>query len=318
MKTLPFFLCLATAAMPLQAGPGHDHPNEPGACGAMAAGPVVITEVQAANLGLQSVEAQVAELAPTLEVPAVFVLPPERHGKITAPFAGRVTALLSKLGDHVKKDQPLMRVAPLAVGSPSQEIRAPLDGVIFEQDAVIGMPFTPETILMHTGDYSELLARGSFYQSPELTRIAPGQKAVVLLDVFPGEAFEGTVQRVDPGHTEGSPFFHIYALVPNANEKLHPNYRGRMLIETGEKQPVIVVPRLAVLGHLGAKFVFVQTEPLHFERRDVVTGLVSGDRVEIIEGVLPGDVVVTNGHYQLQYTTAAGTEAANDAHDHAH
>ena len=211
-----------------------------------------------------------------------------------------------------------MRVAPLAVGSPAQEIRAPLDGVIFEQDAVIGMPFTPETILMHTGDYRELLARGSFYQSPQLTQIAPGQKAGLLLDVFPGERFEGTVQRVDPGHTEGSPFFHIYTLVPNADDKLHPNYRGRMLIETGEKQPVIVVPRRAVRGRLGAKFVFVQTEPLHFERRDVVTGLVSGERVEIVEGVLPGDVVVTNGHYQLQYTTAAGAEAANDAHDHAH
>ena len=318
MRTIAFILCLTAAAPPLQAGPGHDHPHEPGSGGAVAAGPVVITEAQAANLGLQTAEAQVAELAPVLEVPAVFVLPPERHGKITALFAGRVTALLAKLGDHVKKDQPLMRVAPLAVGSPSQEIRAPLDGVIFEQDAVIGMPFTPETILMHTGDYSELLARGSFYQSPQLTRIAPGQKAVVLLDVFPGEQFEGTVQRVDPGHVEGSPFFHIYALMPNANDKLHPNYRGRMLIETGEKQPVIVVPRLAVLGRLGAKFVFVQTEPLHFERRDVVTGLVSGDRVEIVEGVLPGDVVVTNGHYQLQYTTAAGKEAANDAHDHAH
>ena len=138
MRTLAFILCLAATAGPLRAGPGHDHPNEPGAGGAVAAGPVVITEAQAANLGLETVEADVAELAPTLEVPAVFVLPPERHGKITAPFAGRVTELLAKLGDHVKKDQPLMRVAPLAVGSPSQEIRAPLDGVIFEQDAVIG------------------------------------------------------------------------------------------------------------------------------------------------------------------------------------
>jgi len=55
MKTLLFFLCLATAAMPLQAGPGHDHPNEPGAGGAMASGPVVITEAQAANLGLAAI-----------------------------------------------------------------------------------------------------------------------------------------------------------------------------------------------------------------------------------------------------------------------
>ena len=39
---------------------------------------------------------------------------------------------------------------------------------------------------------------------------------------------------------------------------------------------------------------------------------------EVVEGMLPGDVVVTNGHYQLQYTTAAGAKAANDAHDHAH
>ena len=317
-RSIALAVLLATTSL-LPAGPGHDHPEEPGG-GGTHGGPVELTAQQAANLRLETVEAGVVELAPTLEVPAVFVLPPERHARITAPFAGRVTALLAKLGDHVERDQPLLRVTPLAVGSPPQEIRAPLDGVIFEQDAVIGLPFTPETTLMQTGDYRELLARGSFYQSPELTRIQPGQKAVLLLDVFPGERFEGAVQRVDPGHSEGSPFFHIYALVPNANDKLHPNYRGRMLIETGAAQPVVAVPRRAVLGRLVARFVYVQTEPLHFERRTVQTGLVSGDQVEIIEGVLPGDVVVTNGHYQLQYETggAGGAKPAAEAHDHAH
>lgn len=316
MTSILVAVLLASVSL-LQAGPGHDHPEEPGG-GSMTGGPVELTEQQEANLRLETVEAEVVELAPTLEVPAVFVLPPERHARITAPFAGRVTALLAKLGDHVDRDQPLLRVTPLAVGSPAQEIKAPLDGVIFEQDAVIGLPFTPETTLMQTGDYRELLARGSFYQSPELTRIAPGQKVSVLLDVFPGERFEGAVQRVDPGHSEGSPFFHIYALVPNADDKLHPNYRGRMLIETGAPQLVVVVPRRAVLGRLGAKFVYVQTEPRHFERREVVTGLVSGDRVEIVEGVLPGDIVVTNGHYQLQYTGGAESAGEAGAHDHAH
>ncbi|MEX1045026.1 MAG: efflux RND transporter periplasmic adaptor subunit [Chthoniobacterales bacterium] len=319
MKTILILAVLAAFAVNSHAGPGHDHPEEPGGA-APQGGPVVLTEQQAANLGLQSVEAEIIEIAPTLEVPAVFVLPPERHARITAPFAGRVTAFLAKLGDDVQRDQPLLRVTPLAVGSPPQEIRAPLDGVIFEQDAVIGLPFTPETTLMQTGDYRELLARGSFYQSPELTRIASGQKAVVLLDVFPGERFEGTVQRVDPGHSEGSAFFHIYALVPNPDDKLHPNYRGRMLIETGAPQTVVAVPRGAVLGKLGAKFVYVQTEPLHFERREVVTGLGSGDRVEIVEGVLPGDIVVTTGHYQLQYTAGSGEVAVEAGHgdDHAH
>ena len=320
MRTIMMIWCLAVAAMTLRAGPGHDHPDEPGSGGAAVDGPVVLTATQAANLQLETVEAEITELAPMLEVPAVFVLPPERHARITAPFAGRVTELLAKLGEQVEKGQPLLRVAPLAVGSPPQEIRAPLEGVVFEQDAVIGLPFTPETTLMQTGDYRELLARGSFYQSPELTRVAAGQKAVLLLDVFPGERFEGSVQRVDPGHSEGSPFFHIYALVPNPGDKLHPNYRGRMLIETGAPETVVAVPRRAVLGQLGAKFVFVQTEPLHFERREVVTGLAGGDRVEMVEGVLPGDIVVTNGHYQLQYAAAGGAaEAGAEAgHDHAH
>jgi len=317
MKILLILAALATGLSFLQAGPGHDHPSEPDGA-APQGGPVELTEQQAVNLGLQTVEAEIIELAPTLEVPAVFVLPPERHARITAPFAGRVTALLAKLGDHVHRDQPLLRVTPLAVGSPPQEIKAPLDGVVFEQGAVIGLPFTPETTLMQTGDYRELLARGSFYQSPELTRVAPGQKAVVLLDVFPGERFEGEVQRVDPGHLDGSAFFHIYALVPNPADKLHPNYRGRMLIETGAPQTVVAVPRRAVLGHLNTQFVYVQTEPLHFERREVVTGLASGDRVEIIEGVLPGDLVVTNGHYQLQYTTSGAAPAGDGGHDHTH
>jgi cobalt-zinc-cadmium efflux system membrane fusion protein len=319
MKTHLIILGLLAAVPALRAGPGHDHGEEPGAGGGAHGGPVELSEEQTANLQLETAEAEIVALAPTVEVPAVFVLPPERHARITAPFAGRVTALLAKLGEEVKRDQPLLRVAPLAVGSPAQEIKAPLDGVIFEQDAVIGLPFTAETTLMQTGDYRELLARGSFYQSPELTSIAPGQKAVVLLDVYPGERFEGTVQRVDPGHAEGSPFFHIYALVPNEGDKLHPNYRGRMLVETGAPQDVVVVPRRAVLGRLGGKFVYVETEPRHFERREVVTGLVSGDRVEVVEGVLPGDLVVTNGHYQLQY--AGGGEAAGEAadgHDHAH
>jgi multidrug efflux pump subunit AcrA (membrane-fusion protein) len=317
MKTNLLALVLLASVPLLHAGPGHDHPAEPGGAGGTG-GPVVLSPEQAANLQLATVEAEITELAPMLEVPAVFVLPPERHARITAPFAGRVTELLAKLGDHVRRGQPLLRVTPLAVGSPAQEIKAPLEGVIFDQEAVIGLPFTPETTLMQTGDYRELLARGSFYQSPELTRVAPGQKAVLLLDVFPGERFEGMVQRIDPGHTEGNPFFHIYALVPNPSDKLHPNYRGRMLVETGAPQAVVAVPRRAVLGRLGNQFVYVQTEPLHFERRAVVTGLVSGDRVEIVEGILPGDVVVTNGHYQLQYAATGEDEAAASDHGHAH
>jgi multidrug efflux pump subunit AcrA (membrane-fusion protein) len=319
MSILRYILILAATA-PAYAGSGHEHPTEPGQHGGGTGGPVTLGETQRRNLGLQTAEAAIIELAPSLEVPAVLVLPPERHARITAPFEGRVTALLAKLGEHVKKDQPLLRVTPLAVGSPAQELRAPLDGVIFDQSAVVGTTFKPETTLMQTGDYDELLAQGIFYQSPELTRIRIGQKTSITLDVFPGERFEGEVERIDPGHDEASPFFHIYALIPNREDQLHPNYRARMSVEIGDPQTVIAIPRSAILGSLGRLFVFVESEPGHYERRDVATGMKSGGLVEIVEGILPGDQVVTVGNYQLQYVLPdAGTSEALDAgHGHAH
>lgn len=315
ISTAILLVCLSARVL---AHPGHDHAPEPGETGADR-GTVVISAAQAANLGLQTDKARIAAMAPVLEVPAVLVLPPERHARITAPFAGRVTELMAKLGDEVKKGQPLLRVTPWAVGSPPQELRAAIDGVVFEQSAVIGFSFTAETTLMQTGDYSELLARGNFYQSPELTQIANGQKAVLLLDVFPGDRFVGSVQRVDPGHEEGSPFFHIYALMPNPEGKLRPNYRARMLVETGPAESVVAVPGSAVLGRLGEKFVFVETEPLHFERRAVVPGRTSGGLLEIAGGLQDGEIIVTSGHYQLQYVpTGHDDTMPGDEHGHAH
>lgn len=296
------------------------HPAAPGETDSEARNDVVeLSETQAENLRLQTVEAQISSMAPTLEIPAVLVLSPERHARVTAPFAGRITELMVKLGDEVRKGQALMRVAPLAMGSATQELRAPLDGIVFEQTAVIGLPFTAETTLMQTGDYRELLARGNFYQSPELTQITSGQKVFLLLDVFPNEKFEGTVQRIDPGHEIGSPFFHIYALVPNASKKLRPNYRARMFVEIGPAHPGVSIPSRAILGRLSDSFVFVQTEPLHFERRAVVTGQKAGDAVEILEGVKAGELVVIEGHYQLQYAKAAsqaGAEEGESGHKH--
>lgn len=314
---LPVLVLSLIFANSATAGPGHEHPPEPGQQG-VAGGPVTLSEAQQKNLGLETAEAEIADLVPTVEVPAVLVLPPERHARITAPFEGRVTGLLVKLGDLVRKDQPLLEVSPLVVGSPNQELKAPLDGIVIDQPAVIGTTFKPETILMQTGDYEELLAQGLFYQSPELTKITTGQKATLALDIFPGESFEGFIQRVDPGHEEASPFFHIYALVPNRDDKLHPNYRARMSIETGDPQTVIAVPQRAVLGNLGKLFVFVESEPGTYERREVVTGMKSGDQIEIIEGVLPGDRVVTVGNYQLQYVLPQGGPAIDSDHGHAH
>ena len=317
-KPLPFLFCGLAALTATHAGPGHDH--GPAMSGAGPSGPVFLTDSQRRNLGLKTIEAEIVELSPSVDIPATLVVPPEKHGTVSAPFHGRVLEVMVKLGQVVRAGDPMVRVAPLAVGSPAQTLVSPVAGHVIRQSSMPGLSFTPETSLVEVGDDSELLAQGLVFQSPVLHQIKLGAPASLHLDLFPGESFAGKLQRIDTGHGPEDPGFHIYAVIPNASHRLRPNFRGHLVIALDEPQPAVAVPRRAVLGSLGNLFVFVENEEAHFEKREVVTGIRSGDLVEIIEGVLPGEKVVVVGNYQLQYVTSgAGSAADTEAHaGHSH
>ncbi|MFM8982482.1 MAG: efflux RND transporter periplasmic adaptor subunit, partial [Spartobacteria bacterium] len=309
----PIFWLLCS--LPLLAGPGHDHGPAMGI--SAHTGPVTLSEAQRKNLDLQTTPAAIVDLAPSVEIPAILVVPPEKHGSVSAPFAGRVLEVLVKLGQQIQAGDPVVRVAPLAVGSPAQTLASPVSGHVIRQNAMPGLAFTPETTLVEVGDDTQLLAQGLIFQSPELNKIQIGAPAALLLDVFPGEEFPGVLQRLDTGHAAEDPGFHLYAAIPNPAHRLRPNYRGLLRIALGEAQPAIAIPRRAILGSLGKLFVFVENEDGAFEKREVVTGIRSGNLVEILEGVLPDEKVVTVGNYQLQYL-GAESAGGEDEHGHGH
>jgi hypothetical protein len=83
---------------------------------------------------------------------------------------------------------------------------------------------------------------------------------------------------------------------------------------------VLSVPREAIQGGPANRHVFVKhmTIPNAFDRVSVQTGLTSNDRVEIIDGLLPADEVVTRGAYSLGYAGAGGGPSLKEAMDAAH
>lgn len=296
---------------------GHSHGAVPGA-EAAATGPVTLTAEAIKNLGIQTTEANLAPLQRSMEMVARVEGLPERQAKISARTNGRVSEILVKLGDKIKAGQPVLRFEPLIVGSPPVVLNSPIAGYVIRQNASIAQPLTPETVLMEVADYSQVLVRGATFENPDLTRIEPGQSARVRVDVFPNEVFEGKVQRLDVGLEAQSRTFEAYVLLDNPELKLRPNMQATVFIGLGEPQDVLAVPERAILGETGNLFVFVQ-DGTTFERRNVVRGMKAGDQVEILEGVLPGDKVVVQGNYQLQYATGKPKPAeSHAADDHAH
>ena len=75
-------------------------------------------------------------------------------------------------------------------------------------------------------------------------------------------------------------------------------------IEVSEKDAELAVPVSSLQTDEEGPFVFVETEPNRFERRDIVIGARGVDRIEITHGIEPGETVVVEGAFILKSEVA--------------
>lgn len=310
-------VAIALSSPALKAHEGHDHGPKLGE--AATIGPVTLPPQARQNLGVETIEASISEIRKTTALLARVQSLPERTARLSARIEGQVSEIYVKLGQKVKAGDALLKLTPRAIDTPAVLLRAPIDGVIMVQNASVGFPFTPETVLVEVSDLSQVLVRGVAYENADLSSIQEGTAVTVRLDFFSAETFTGHVERIAPALDPETRTFEIYALVDNQQLRLKPNLQGTMAVGVGEPSVGILLPSRAVLGGLGNFFIFVETEENTFERRTVVTGIRSGNDVEIVEGVLPGDRVVVRGNYQLQFAAPKTGEApaAPGTHTHA-
>jgi multidrug efflux pump subunit AcrA (membrane-fusion protein) len=66
------------------------------------------------------------------------------------------------------------------------------------------------------------------------------------------------------------------------------------------KEQVVAVPEDALLLDGTTRYVFVQTAPGAFVRRDVATGRNLGSRIEVTDGLNKGDLLVVKGAFVLK------------------
>lgn len=284
----------------------HDHEGEAG-------GPLTLTDVQMANLGITTALAEIKDLQDTVELICSVEVLPERQAHVSPRFDGQIRDVRATLGDRVQAGQRLVVVEPIIAGAATLTLTAPLSGVISDQSARIGQSVEATSVLFEISDHSRMLLHGTMMESPDITRIKAGQTATIHLDALPGRPIVAEVARVYMAREEGTGLFTVHAEADNTENVLYPGMMGTMSVAVGTPIPAIVVPSRAILGGLGERFVFVQAGEV-FERRPVIEGLVAGSETEILEGVFPDELVVTQGHYQLQYMGEGAAGLPTDPH----
>lgn len=185
---------------------------------------------------------------------------------------------------------------------------APFSGVVSEKyfedgEMYTGTPNTTEgkaailTLMQTHLLKAEVYVAERFY--PYLNR---GMQVEITTDVFPGESFLGTVERIYPQINPATRTFRVEISIPNSGDKLKPGMFARASMEVKQAE-VFVVPALAVLKMQGTNERFVFLEENGTARRVVVEpGTRYDDQIEIVSHeIKPGDKIIVAGHSRLHH-----------------
>ena len=144
----------------------------------------------------------------------------------------------------------------------------------------------------------------------EYGRIRVGLKVTASFNAWPDTDFAGEILTTDARMSDTSRTLTVRAKLANVGGKLLPGMYANVLVDSGTPLKVVTVPQTAVTFSLYGDNVFVvvaaskadpkaKPEDLAIERRFVKAGTIRDGRVEIVDGIKPGDQVVTAGQNKI-------------------
>jgi Cu(I)/Ag(I) efflux system membrane fusion protein len=185
-------------------------------------------------------------------------------------------------------------------GTASENIKiiAPQDGVVTSLDVREGMYIQPNSKIMSLADLSSVWLQAEVFES-QADWVSAGQAAEARLDYMPGTEFSGQVEFVYPVLDPVTRTLKVRLRFDNPSERLKPNMYARVSIYGRLKPNALSIPREALIPAPGRDRVVVSVGGGKFHVHEVMTGLESGDFVEILAGIAEGDDVVISSQFLI-------------------
>jgi len=177
-------------------------------------------------------------------------------------------------------------------------LAAPITGAVARRHVNPGEHVRENTAVLTIVRSDPLKFTGTVAEHAAL-EVRPGQVVRLRVEPAPGRTFTGRVIRVSPAVDVASRTVLLEAEVPNREGVLKPGLFARGAVVLREDRNVPFVPEAAVSYFSGLTRVFVVAGGTARERAVTVGGVREG-RVEVREGVKPGEQVATSGLAQLQ------------------
>ncbi len=202
---------------------------------------------------------------------------------------------------HFNFESQKVRVEQIEQQLRDAQVVSPVGGIVVAKNVEIGEFVGANTAVVEVVDVGRLKAMVRVSER-DAYRIKVDDAVSVTCEVFPGETFQGTVTFVSP---RGDASHNYEVEVAVRNEKAHPLKSGTFInahFRTGIAGDMIAIPKNALAEGMKNPYVYVvkgDTTGMRAERRPITLGREIGDRVEVVQGLLPGETVVVSGQLNL-------------------
>jgi len=182
-------------------------------------------------------------------------------------------------------------------------IRAPFDGISGIRQVNIGQYVSPGNPVVAVQSLDPIYLDFTLPER-QFASIQPGLSLSARVDSYPTRSFDGEITAIEPSVSESTRTFRAQATLENSDLELRPGMFGRVRLDLGEPQDVMVIPQSAVQFDPYGNSVFVIVEDddgdLLVQRRFIRTGERRGDLVAVVDGLEKGDRVATSGLLKLR------------------
>ncbi|RYZ43036.1 MAG: efflux RND transporter periplasmic adaptor subunit, partial [Sphingobacteriales bacterium] len=179
-------------------------------------------------------------------------------------------------------------------------IKSPINGIVNKRYIEVGAFVTAQgTQLFELVDVSKLKLKVAVNES-QVANLKVGDQIEIRSSVFPNDKFSGKVTFI-AAKADGTLNFPIEVEVGNnANNSLKAGMYGTAIFKFPKQAPGILVPRTSFVGSVSSNQVYMYDAATKTSvLRSVVTGRIIGDRVEVLDGLKEGELVITSGQINL-------------------
>jgi Cu(I)/Ag(I) efflux system membrane fusion protein len=179
---------------------------------------------------------------------------------------------------------------------------APVSGAVMDKKAVQGMRFMPGDVLYQIADLSSVWVVAEVAEQ-DIGQVKVGSVAHVSLDAYQNKIFQGKVSFISPTLNAATRTVQVRVEMSNRQGLLKPAMFANLELTASDgvaqNGKVLTVPTSAVIDSGTRQVVLVQRAEGRFEPRTVKLGSRSENYVEVLDGIVEGEQVVTSANFLI-------------------